>query len=201
MILEEKLFDTAQRYMDGELPETDRAAFEKRLREDKALSVAVADLKALGREAAELPVLTAPAVDLSGRSPAWRFPLPIYGPFAAGLAAAVLLVMLGFGLGKYTTGPPAPAAPVLKPVSLRLVYYAPGANTVAVIGDFNDWSGEIPLAEKGRSGYWHVELEVIPGEYQYTLILNGEEQVVDPTADYVVDDDFGSRNSVVRVGI
>ena len=93
-----------------------------------------------------------------------------------------------------------PIFPV-QPASFRLVYYAPEAHSVSVLGDFNHWSGEIPLKPRGKAGYWLVDLNVQPGEYRYVLLIDGKKRVADPTADYSISDDFGSKNSVVRVGI
>ena len=85
--------------------------------------------------------------------------------------------------------------------SLRLVYYSPQALTVSVVGDFNAWSSEVPLIRKDGGGYWVTDLVLEPGEYQYVFIVDGDQRVVDSTADYTMEDDYGSENSVVRVGI
>jgi hypothetical protein len=194
------MMEMANRHLDGELAGEELVQFEQLLRQDAGLAGYLEKLRAVADEAESLEKLKAPPVDLGSPAAAWpgAFSRSRWSAFSAGMAAAVLLVMLGFGLARYTDkAEVVPAAPA----SLRLVYFAPDAETVAVMGDFNNWSGAIPLQMKGAGGYWEVELSVAPGEYHYTLILNGREQVTDPSADYVVDDDFGSRNSVIKVGI
>lgn len=47
------------------------------------------------------------------------------------------------------------------------------ADSVAITGDFTDWSEDgIPLTRGGR-GEWKTTLGLAPGEYQYRLRVDG----------------------------
>lgn len=80
-------------------------------------------------------------------------------------------------------------------LSVRL----PGADEVAVTGDFTGWTLEgIPLHHGGQDE-WHVVLSLLPGEYQYRLRVDGEWRD-DPGAPRRVNNPFGSQNGIIRVG-
>lgn len=191
--------ELANRYLDGELGPEETDSFEDRLLADTSLKVYVDDLKALDDSAKVLEVLKAPEIHLSRRGrhlySDTRFRLK---PFLAGAAVAAACLLVGIGVGVKIIQPPAGS---VSTEAFRIVYYAPGASSVSVLGDFNGWAGEIPLKQRGKGGYWLAELHVKPGEYRYILMVDGEERPGDPLADYVIDDDFGSKNSVVRIGL
>jgi hypothetical protein len=147
-----------------------------------------------------MEVLKAPAINLSRRirPPWWEIIPGRIGPFLSGAALATACILIGMGVGKKTLNP---QTGVTQTEIFKIVYYAPEARSVSILGDFNGWSGEIPLKPRGEEGYWLAEIQVTPGEYRYILKIDGKERVGDPLADYVIDDDFGSKNSVVRIGL
>jgi 1,4-alpha-glucan branching enzyme len=80
----------------------------------------------------------------------------------------------------------------------RFAVRLPGADEVAVTGDFTGWSLEgIPLHHDGRDE-WYVTLSLLPGEYQYRLRVDGEWRD-DPGAAQQILNPYGSRNSVLRI--
>jgi diguanylate cyclase (GGDEF)-like protein len=71
---------------------------------------------------------------------------------------------------------------------------------VHVVGDFNGWDRMAePMTWDPLKGCFAVELFLAPGEYQYKLLLDGEEMTVDPGNPESVYDGFGGRNSVLVV--
>ena len=185
--------------MDGDLTPGEQERFEGDLAGDALLASHFRQMENLAAAAGQLEVFRAPEVTLPGGLP-WARPAPDLRrrSFLAGAAAASLCLLLGFTLLARLTAGPAPAAQAR---SFRIVYYAPQARSVSLLGDFNGWTSEIPLMPKGEAGYWLAEVTVEPGEYRYVLIVDGQERTGDPLADYVVDDDFGAKNSVVRIGL
>lgn len=94
--------------------------------------------------------------------------------------------------------------PVPPPVDHRAVQFsldAPGASTVTVVGDFNDWNTTTTPLSRARSGNsWKVTVLLPPGRYNYAFVVNGTKWVPDPIAPRTTADDFGAPNSVVTVG-
>ena len=189
----------ANMYLDGELDQEDRDDFDGRLLSEAHLRTYVNEMKALDASAAGLEVFRAPEVSFSRGTRPWLGSMERQiRPFLAGVAVAAACILIGIGMGSRLFKSPAAA---VRTEAFRMVYYAPGADSVSVLGDFNGWSDEIPLKSKGEGGYWLAEIQVKPGEYRYILIVDGIERPGDPLADYVIDDDFGSKNSVVRIGL
>ena len=62
--------------------------------------------------------------------------------------------------------------------------WAPNAEQVCVIGDFNDWDGGATVMESEGNGYWYAETSAQVGqEYKYQLTAGGQTfQRVDPYA-------------------
>jgi hypothetical protein len=86
----------------------------------------------------------------------------------------------------------------------------PGEEVISVSlrGTFNDW-GEWPM-ELQPDGSWAITVCLPPGEYEYKFFINGQWPQdmstgrgggpVDPEAHGYVDDGFGGKNAVRRVG-
>lgn len=74
----------------------------------------------------------------------------------------------------------------------------PQANSVALVGDFNDWDiSAAPLTHDGSA--WSVTLPLLPGRHVYAFVVNGERWIVDPRAAKAPDADFGRPGSVIIV--
>jgi hypothetical protein len=84
---------------------------------------------------------------------------------------------------------------------VRFVLAAPGANDVALVGDFNDWDpAATPLRRTGRTGVWVVDVPLAPGRHEYGFLINGHEWRPDPAAPRAAENEYGPPNSVVMVG-
>jgi len=96
-----------------------------------------------------------------------------------------------------TTGAVAEPAAGPETVKVTLVFSRPGAKSVAVCGDFNNW---LPAATpmKEHDGHWQATLTLPVGNYQYKFLVDGE-WVLDPAAPKRIPNQYGSLNSVLEV--
>lgn len=122
-------------------------------------------------------------------------------PLAAGLAAAVLTVLLLRPL----ESPDAVEAPVPMAAAEDAVVYvqfildAPQATTVSVAGDFSAWEPTFELDDVDGDGVWTGRVPVEPGVHTYMFLIDGTEWATDPRADRYQDDGFGNQNAVLAV--
>lgn len=74
------------------------------------------------------------------------------------------------------------------------------ADTVALCGEFNDWSAEDARLERGTDGTWQATVGLEPGRsYRYRYLLDGQRWENDRQADHTVPNALGSTDSVVVV--
>jgi Carbohydrate-binding module 48 (Isoamylase N-terminal domain) len=91
------------------------------------------------------------------------------------------------------------AAEAMRPV--ELVFSAPAATSVRVVGDFNGWDErQAPMMRDHASGLWSVQLMLRPGRHVYAFVVNDTQWMRDPRATAAPDADFGRPGSVVLVG-
>jgi hypothetical protein len=136
-----------------------------------------------------------------------HMPHPVRGRIWMAAAAGLVGLLIG-GSAVYVamrTGPVAVTAHAPSPpndehaVQIRFTYQAPGASTVAIVGDFNRWDpAAIPLRRSADGKTWEIEIPLAPGRYAYAFYVDGA-LARDPAAPQVRDDDFGTPNSVVMV--
>jgi hypothetical protein len=75
------------------------------------------------------------------------------------------------------------------------------AGTVALCGEFNDWSAGDTALERGSDGSWQATIALEPGRsYRYRYLLDGQRWENDERADRQVPNALGSIDSVVVVG-
>jgi hypothetical protein len=75
------------------------------------------------------------------------------------------------------------------------------AGTVALCGEFNDWSAGDTRLERGSDGSWQATIALEPGRsYRYRYLLDGQRWENDERADRQVPNALGSIDSVVVVG-
>lgn len=118
---------------------------------------------------------------LSGPTPRWA------------LAGALAALLLGFALGRLTAPSPIPQW------SANLfVIAAPGAKSVAVVGDFSAWQ-PIPLSDPDGDGIWTASIPLPPGRYEYAFLVDGKWVGQDPLAEEYLRT-FGEYVSVRYIG-
>jgi Carbohydrate-binding module 48 (Isoamylase N-terminal domain) len=168
------------------------------------------------RPAAEAPA-AGPAAEAPATRPAAEAPAagpvaeaPAAGPVAEAPAAgpAAEAPAAGPAAEAPATGPAAgpaagaPAGPAtLSPVVV--IFTLPAAvqaESVALCGDFNDWSTDATLLELGGDGYWRVAVALQPGRsYRYRYLINGRRWENAWDADAYVPNAYGGTDSVVVV--
>lgn len=86
----------------------------------------------------------------------------------------------------------------LKEKKVFFEYYSPMANGVHLAGTFNDWSLTVCPLKKDKTGKWKVELNLVPGRYEYRYLVDGVWEN-DQRPVECVPNAFGSWNCVVTV--
>jgi 1,4-alpha-glucan branching enzyme len=76
------------------------------------------------------------------------------------------------------------------------VDHLPDADTVEVLGDFNQWQPE--TLQKFKNGKHKITKDLEPGnDYQFRYRVDGERWENDPDADRYQPNEYGEENSVV----
>ncbi len=75
-------------------------------------------------------------------------------------------------------------------------YFAPDAQSVYLVGDFNNWNTSANPMKKNEDGVWSITLPLPPGKYQYKFFVDGRYEA-DPT-NPITEGPYG--NSVIRIG-
>ena len=87
-----------------------------------------------------------------------------------------------------------PSAPAVGG-GVRFSYSDPGASSVALAGEFNQWSTTANPMTKDDAGNWTVSLPLKPGRYQYKFVVDGNWKE-DPSNPEKAEDGLGGQNSV-----
>ena len=83
-------------------------------------------------------------------------------------------------------------------VPVRFEFTSPTAASVSVAGTFNHWQPEAKSLHPEGGGRWFKETVLLPGTYEYRLVVDGQ-WMADPLAVETVPNPFGGRNSVLKV--
>jgi 5'-AMP-activated protein kinase regulatory beta subunit len=59
---------------------------------------------------------------------------------------------------------------------VEFLLYAPQAQAVSLLGDFNQWDCEKSPMKKGKAGEWKKVLMLAPGNYEYKYQVDGHWQ-------------------------
>lgn len=124
-----------------------------------------------------------------------RGPARILVPVLA--AAALALVVLG---GFLVPRGPASGRDLAE-MTVRFVLDAPEASSVVLVGDFSQWAADDRYRlERTASGEWELSVKLRKHEtYAYGFLVDGERWIADPRATEMIDDGFGSVNSLLRL--
>jgi len=83
-------------------------------------------------------------------------------------------------------------------IPIQFEFSHPTAVAVCIAGTFNDWNPTSKPMRSSGAGHWWKETGLMPGIYEYCLIVDGE-WMPDPLARETVSNAFGGRNSVLEV--
>lgn len=64
---------------------------------------------------------------------------------------------------------------------VKFIYNMPGAKSVSIVGDFNQWNPTNKPMKKNAQGTWVVLLPLNEGKYQYGFVVDGKKPVIDKT--------------------
>jgi len=93
------------------------------------------------------------------------------------------------------------AGDALAPQVVELVFRAPEAHRVSVVGDFNGWNaGADAMTRDSASGLWSGTITVRPGRHVYAFVIDDSVWARDPRTPEAADADFGRPGSVLLVG-
>jgi predicted transcriptional regulator len=96
-----------------------------------------------------------------------------------------------------------PGAPAAGSGTVGVTFTLPAdvlAGTVALCGEFNEWSADDVRLERGGDGSWRATVPLEPGRsYRYRYLLDGQRWENDRRADGYVPNPLGSTDSVVVV--
>jgi hypothetical protein len=145
------------------------------------------------------PVTTAASQRLSLFARRWTIRVSPIGGIAAAAAIAAVVVSAAL-LTRRGEPAPVPAAAGNSASATQFVLVAPDAKSVALVGDFNDWSlSATRLVRQAGDGVWWVTMKLPPGRYRYAFVVDGKTWRGDPNSPAAADD-FGRPNSVVTIG-
>ncbi|MFO1518731.1 MAG: hypothetical protein U1F57_03560 [bacterium] len=82
---------------------------------------------------------------------------------------------------------------------VRFALKNPGARSVSVSGDFNQWEETALQKSGGEDGVFTLELPLKEGTYTYAFLVDGKKWVADPSAPRSIEDGFGNKNSVINL--
>src|SRR5213075_796293 len=83
-----------------------------------------------------------------------------------------------------------------KPINFFCV--APEAETVTVVGDFNDWRSNHHPMQRQADGSWHLLIPLHHGHHHYQFLVDGK-PVLDPRAMGVARNEKNERVSLLAV--
>jgi hypothetical protein len=61
----------------------------------------------------------------------------------------------------------------------RFVFRGPPARAVSIVGSFNAWDPTLHRLAETEPGLYQISLELLPGQYYYTFLLDGD-RILDP---------------------
>jgi 1,4-alpha-glucan branching enzyme len=72
------------------------------------------------------------------------------------------------------------------------------AKEAILVGDFNSWDFKKHTMKKDDKGRWTKIVTLVPGRYEYKLVVDGQWQN-DPNNDQMVANSFGTLNNILTV--
>ncbi len=73
------------------------------------------------------------------------------------------------------------------------------AESVSVVGDFNEWDAANGSMKQRKDGVWTKAVRLAPGRYRFRYVADGQQWYNDPAADGYEPSGFGQDNGVVVV--
>ena len=77
-------------------------------------------------------------------------------------------------------------------------FEAPQAQSVSLVGDFNDWNPQTTPMRKTKEGVWKTSFSLASGTYQYQFYVDGSWQT-DSSAKERISNPFGGENALLKI--
>ncbi len=88
-------------------------------------------------------------------------------------------------------------------LSCRVTFKVPAeveAQTVALLGDFNEWNAESNPLTQRKDGSYSTTVSLEAGQdYRFRYLLDSERWINDEAVDREVANRFGSRDGVIKI--
>lgn len=81
---------------------------------------------------------------------------------------------------------------------VKFFHNEPNAQTVSLVGDFNQWNRASHPMRRMPDGAWFITVELPHGHHRYAFMVDGV-LTLDPRAQGITRDDKGMRVSLVPV--
>ncbi|MBZ0268288.1 alpha-glucosidase C-terminal domain-containing protein, partial [bacterium] len=115
---------------------------------------------------------------------------------------------VGISSAPSTPAPAAPATPAAPtytgdPEEVTFSYkpLISGIDSCHLVGSFDDWNQQAhPMNDEDGDGAWTITMTLNPGVYEYKFLVDGSNWLEDPEAEETLEDPYGGKNSVLRVG-
>jgi 1,4-alpha-glucan branching enzyme len=83
-----------------------------------------------------------------------------------------------------------------KPINFFCI--APGAATVCLVGDFNDWQAKAHPMQRQSDGSWYIQVVLSHGHHHYQFMVDGK-SALDPRAMGIARNEKNERVSLIAV--
>jgi 1,4-alpha-glucan branching enzyme len=87
---------------------------------------------------------------------------------------------------------------IKKATRIAFTLAAPEAQSVFLVGDFNNWDETSHPLKKNSDGTWKINISLTPGRYEYRLLVDGAWQN-DPKCMSFTPNPFGQENCILVV--
>ena len=82
--------------------------------------------------------------------------------------------------------------------AVSFICNAPQAQSVSVVGDFNQWNPRAHPMQRTATGSWPLQVEFRHGHHRYAFLVDGH-LTLDPSAMGITRDDQNQRVSLMAV--
>ena len=82
--------------------------------------------------------------------------------------------------------------------AVNFICNAPQAQTVTLVGDFNEWRPAAHKMQRMADGGWHLRVDLKHGHHRYAFLVDGV-LTLDPQAQGITRNDQGERVSLIPV--
>lgn len=113
------------------------------------------------------------------------------------LAGLILIAVIPSLAPVRTPLPPAAETMPVRQATLTFTFEDSNARQVALIGSFNGWRPDGSVRTERQGNRWVFHIDVEPGRYEYAFLVDGDQIVSDPQANFRRNNGFGTPNSIV----